>query len=650
MNHMPLLALRAASSLAHTSNDTHDRPRIRANRQEVDDRFPVLGFTVDTRGLPWYEVILASSPAHFDPARAHERDASFYSSRADSGLISAESTLYTVPSAVLKRFASGRSIYYTLVAYADRQLGGAQPSHTLAELAHDAPRVQLAAGFSGRTLAAVLGVPAHLLQRVPPSLAEEAAASNAEDDRGEGEDGYGRASEAEGEGDWDVDSYAADEYGEPPYGVESGADSHDATEDEPTEGNEGAAAQAWSADEDYDDGFGGHAGAVAAGEPPYDYDELSGASDSSWPQGSPTPSMLEDHEQPGDDSHGPAEGAAYEDYSDGYGDSATPQAFDDGQAFDGGQAFDASEAYDAAPPAAPLDVPAQRRLLEGVLAVAGPPEGYATTLADAEFNGQFGEHPARGRYHLGLAFGIGLASQDRGDLGALLRLMQQRDPSMFKQVFGPHSGELIDTTNRTGPGAAQSPDGRGARVQPVGGEDLWSPKWLARFKESARPDLFGAGKPQLFNGAQNEHVVALYLHPMLPLARLLGLDTQRALGVLFDRALQIGVQRATDWVLSAISPIQTLAQRQKVLAALGHDSLVDFQRSQPGMLADGEWGPVTHAAVLRALRALGSASPLPMPQTTAEAVAALQRRAAGEPWQARLTRVLGALGDERYAF
>lgn len=645
MNHMPLLALRAASSLAQTS---HDRPRIRANRQEVDDRFPVLGFTVDTRGLPWYEVILASSPSHFDPARAHERDASFYSSRADSGLISAESTLYTVPSAVLKRFASGRSIYYTLVAYADRELGGAQPSHTLAELAHDAPRVQLAAGFSGRTLAAVLGVPAHLLQRVPPSLAEEAAASNAEDDRGEGEDGYGRASEAEGnaEGEWDADSYAAGQDFEPPYGMEAGSErddarhgsSYDAIEEEPAEGTEGSVAQAWEADEDYDDGFGGRAEATSAGEPPYDHDELSGASESSWPQGSPTPSMLEDHEQPGDDSYGPAEGASYQEYSDGYGDPASSAA------------FDAAEAFDAAPPATPLDVPAQRRLLEGVLAVAGPPEGYATALADAEFNGQFGEHPARGRYHLGLAFGIGLASQDRGDLGALLRLMQQRDPSMFKQVFGPHSGELIDVTNRAGPGAAQSPDGRGARVQPVGGEDLWSPKWLARFKESARPDLFGAGKPQLFNGAQNEHVVALYLHPMLPLARLLGLDTQRALGVLFDRALQIGVQRATDWVLSAISPIQTLAQRQKVLAALGHDSLVDFQRSQGGMLADGEWGPVTHAALLRGLRALGNASPLPMPQTTAEALAALQRRAAGEPWQARLTRVLGALGDERYAF
>ena len=642
MNHMPMLALRNVSSLA----DTHDRPRIRANRQEVDDRFPVLGFTVDTRGLPWYEVIVASSPAHFDPARAHERDPSFYSSRADSGLISAESTLYTLPSAALKRFAAGRTIYYTLVAYADRQLGGAQPSHTLAELMHDAPRVQLASGFSGRTLASVLGVPAHLLQRVPPSPYEELAANQAEDDRGEGEDGYGRASEADDD-EWSEGASFAQEH-EPPYSLESGSgeegdgfaggysdgysDGYESSQEEPAEGTDGSVSQtsAWGGgDEGYDDGFGAASGSAEA-EAPYDYDELSSATDSAYPQGSSTPAMLEDEEQPGDEHSPQTDSAGYSDYSDGYGEAASSYAFD-------------------AAATAPFDVPAQRRLLEAVLAVAGPPEGYATTLADAEFKGQFGEHPARDRYHLGLSFGIALANQDRGDLGALLRLMQQRDAAMFKQVFGPQSAELIALTNRAGPGAAQSPDGRGARVQPLAGEDIWSPTWLARFKESARPDLFGAGKPQLFNGAQNEHVVALYLLPMLPLARLLGLDSQRALGVLFDRALQIGVQRAIDWVLAAISPIQTLAHRQQALAAIGYDGLVDFQRSQPGLLADGVWGPITHAALLRALRGLGSAAPLPLPQGTADALAALQRRAAGEPWQARLARVHGALSDERYA-
>ena len=109
------------------------------------------------------------------------------------------------------------------------------------------------------------------------------------------------------------------------------------------------------------------------------------------------------------------------------------------------------------------------------------------------------------------------------------------------------------------------------------------------------------------------------------------------------------MQRAIDWVLAAISPIQTLAHRQQALAAIGYDGLVDFQRSQPGLLADGVWGPITHAALLRALRGLGSAAPLPLPQGTADALAALQRRAAGEPWQARLARVHGALSDERYA-
>jgi len=631
MNHMPMLALRAQSYQAETT----DRPRIRANRQEVDDRFPVLGFTVDTRGLPWYEVILASQPAHFDPARAHERDTTFYSSRSDSGLISAETTVYTVPSAVLKRFAPGRSIYYTLVAYADRQLSGAAPSHTLAELLHDAPRVQLAAGFSGRTLAAVLGVPSHLLQRVQPSLSETSAAQDAEDDRGEGEDGYGRASEAYAAANpWDEDPTLAYQ-AESPYGdaqedgaaygySQSGSDS----QEEPAEGTDGAVVHgaAWGGDDvDYDDGFGGsepRSLSASAAEPPYDYDELSAAAESSYPSGASAPATLQDDEDVSDDGN-----ATSSAYADGYEDFASGYAAD----------------------AVPLDVPAQRRLIEAVLSVAGPPDGYATTLADAEFNGQLGEHPARGCYHLGLAFGIGLACQDRGDLGALLRLMQQRDAAMFQQVFGPQAGALLEVTNRSGPGAAESADGRGPRVQPVGGEDLWSPGWLARFKESARADLFGAGKPQLFNGAQNELVVAQFLTPMVPLARLLGLNTQRGLGVLFDRALQMGAKRAVDWVLAAISPVQTLAQRQQALSALGHANLQAFQRSQPGLLVDGVWGPMTHAALLGALRALGPASPLPMPQGSADALAALQRRAAAEPWQARTARVLAALDDTRYA-
>ena len=629
MNHMPMLALRASP----LQSEVGDRPRIRANRQEVDDRFPVLGFTVDTRGLPWYEVILASQPSQFDPAHAHERDASFYSSRSDSGLISAETTVYTVPAAVLKRFAATRSIYYTLVAYADQQLGGAAPSHTLAELLHDAPCVQLAAGFSGRTLASVLGVPSHLLQLVPSRPSEAASARDVEDDRGEGEDGYGRASEARAaSAPWDEDPTLA-QPAEAPYddGRDSIDDSYgaagDGAEDEPAEGTDSEVSRtaSWSSD-DYDDGFG-----APATESSYGEDDFSVASESSYPSGSTVPSMLEDQEHEDDPNVGDGDAQASSmAYADGYEDQSQSLAYADA-------------------PGAPLDVPAQRRVVEAVLSVAGPPDGYATTLADAEFNGQFGEHPARGRHHLGLSFGVGLFNQDRGDLGALLRLMQQRDGAMFQQVFGPQAAALLEVTGRSGAGAAESPDGRGSRVQPVGGEDLWSPAWLSRFRAAARADLFGAGKPQLFNGAQNEQLVVLHLQPMLPLARCLGLNTQRGLGVLFDRALQMGARRAADWVLATVSPIQTLAQRQQALAAVHHTSVQGFQRDHPGLPTDGEWGAATHAALLSALRALGSASPLPLPHGAADVLSALQRRASGEPWQTRLQRVQAALDDTAYA-
>src|SRR6478672_1950035 len=98
------------------------RPRATANRNLLVRRFPSLGFTVSTGGLPYWEVLLFSDRALIDPANASKRTPSnFYSSRQDGGLRSASGVggeVYLVPSTVLRGFAAAvpkpSAIYYTV--------------------------------------------------------------------------------------------------------------------------------------------------------------------------------------------------------------------------------------------------------------------------------------------------------------------------------------------------------------------------------------------------------------------------------------------------------------------------------------------------------------------------------------------------------
>src|SRR5690349_12642062 len=62
-------------------------PRIVANRTVLMRRFPSLGFTISTGGLPYWEVLLFTQPSLVTAANAGLRTpATFYSSRQDGGL------------------------------------------------------------------------------------------------------------------------------------------------------------------------------------------------------------------------------------------------------------------------------------------------------------------------------------------------------------------------------------------------------------------------------------------------------------------------------------------------------------------------------------------------------------------------------------
>jgi hypothetical protein len=608
--------------------------RITPNRRQIDRRFPVLGFTVDAGGLPWFEVLLTTDRTLFDPANAGRRSpANFYASRQDSGLIQAEplGAVYVAPMAVVHAFAGAAEICYTAIAYRGRDGGGPAFAMPPQHLPGQAPSVSVSPDLRQTGAAAsVLSVPLARLSRLREdgslpalSLAEEPPA-------------------AEEPGGWGPESISAGSGDEEEY--DDGFESSESSADEAAGLAMMDAAQG-DAGQDEEEGYG-------------DGDALwsSDAQESTFPAGAQAPPMLEDEDEPAhaaqeaysgsygddgdyDDGFGAAEeepaGGSYDEAA--YGEGEEP---DESESLAAGdeelppyEALEAAAAFEAVAPTAgtaaaqPLTIPEKRRILEQIAPFESGPAGYAAINADGEFEGRFGNnHPAHQRWHVGLSYGVIQFTQDSGSLGRLLQMMQGRDAAEFARIFGPQADELVRVANAAGPSSADSPGGRSARVQPVGGADLWREPWLARFRQAA------AHVP--FQAAQNELAATLYLEPMLRFAAWLGLDTDRALAMVVDRSVQMGVGGARRWIIEAVGPVQSPAQRQQALSALGHPDLLSFQRATQGLTGDGDWGPLTHAALAAALRQLGSRSPVPVPARD-QMMDAMVRRATGTPWEKR---------------
>jgi hypothetical protein len=286
----------------------------------------------------------------------------------------------------------------------------------------------------------------------------------------------------------------------------------------------------------------------------------------------------------------------------------------------------------------PFDIEACKALLARIMPFESGDEGFARVGPDGEFAGRYGTaHPAYQRYHLGLTFGGFPFVQEHGSLGQLLALMRERDRAGFERIFGAEAEALLATTTTSeGPRAWQAADGLSPRLRPVGGAPLWQEPWLGRFRAA------GAHPP--FQGAQNEMAARLYVQPVLPLAAQLGLDSEQALTLLVDRAVQMGPEAALAWVLEAVSPLQTPAQRQQALARLGHADLRAFQAAQR-LQGSGAWDVATHGALIAALRGRPD-TPVPMP-TREQMVDALLRHAEGAPWSERMKRLRAAAAADR---
>lgn len=364
----------------------------------------------------------------------------------------------------------------------------------------------------------------------------------------------------------------------------------------------------------YDDMFG------ALPQPSLGYSESLGRT---YPLDAPEPAPLPDSGDGMDDD-------AYEDYddigepvalSDSYGDEADEWR-------ENLPPFRALDDEGAEP--RPLTVDDMLKIVDRVAGAESGADRYAAINADTEFHNP--SHDAYGKYHIGLSYGIIQFTQDSGTLGQLLAMMRDRDPDTFRATFGPSADDLVRVCSLPGPPSKDAQGGRSARVQPVDGADLWEEPWVTRFRQ--------AGAVTAFQAAQNQLAATLYIEPMRRFAAWLGLCTDRAFTMIIDRAVQMGVGGARRWVIGAVGPIQSPAQRTQALSALGYTDLRAFQSATDGLAADGQWGPETHAAMVSALRALGS-SPIPIP-TRDQMLDAMVRAATGTSFERRVTDLRNA--------
>jgi len=604
------------------------RPSITATRKLLTKRFGSLGFTISSSGLPYWEVLLFTDRSLIDPQNAGRRSAStFYSSRQDGGLrkaaASGDDDVFLVPSAVLRGFAAAvpkpTAIYYTVAAYTDPS-GSTPVFPVLPELlAHNAPSVQVSPDFTPDAVDSVLGISASRLRVVGQALdapAPAAAQAPVAPVAPVAAAPAPKAAPAPAPAPVDPMQDAA--------GGEDGYSFYASHPDQIDPGDQTPAPLVASAqpqparydDETYDDGFGAY-------DDGWGHEEgWAEAQSASFPAGYDEPAPLLDA-----DELERVEPVGYRSLDDPDG-TAAP-----------------------APPApAPAPAPAlaltidDKRAIIAQIAGDGGLDRYTALNADGEYKGRFGPNdPAYHHHHIGLSFGVVQFTQESGDLGRLLVLMKQRDEVAFARIFGEHADELIAVTTAAGPPSSESPDGRSARTQPVAGADVWEERWLGRFR--------AAGAEPAFQAAQNELASALFIDPMVRFAGDLGLDTDRALAIAVSCAALLGTSRAKQWLAAAVGPIQTTAVRQQALAAVGAADLEAFQRAHD-LSPDNLFGPDTHAALVSALRALGSAAPIQLP-TVEQMLDALVRRADadGTYWAASVRRLRTATGftDKPYA-
>ncbi len=126
--------------------------QLQPNRLVVNDRFPMLGFTIRTDGTPQQaEITIATNPSLFDdPAR---RTSSNFFSSSEFGPLSVPKgeTVYIVPLEILARFAGSQRLYFGLATAPTNNGANDAALQIQIKPTDDSPYVSIS-GLSGRGL------------------------------------------------------------------------------------------------------------------------------------------------------------------------------------------------------------------------------------------------------------------------------------------------------------------------------------------------------------------------------------------------------------------------------------------------------------------------------------------------------------------
>jgi hypothetical protein len=635
----------------------------------VSDRFPVASFVVQVPPERLFEIACATDPSLFHAEQRHRRTQNnFFTTRA-KGLLRAPGgqATYLLPPEQLRRFAGMRRLYYAVGSYTGPR--GENPSFTTPlEAPQATPSIQISPDFTGKSLdrSRLRGRAAEADARygaAPPTLTwgGDLAARNQVNQQA-----YGAVAAYNDGHSPELWAQRPEPRGQEAFG---GQTARDGAIDEPLgyedapgmarQGRSGDSVQfgssSASASSSYDgsvrretrfesslhhESYGGATGARAAtstqsrsapaprkapspqpraafgrvgagrgGEPPGFEDAPALArsghalSRTRYGEGTPMPDMPAAPPVP---TPPPLLQAV----------PGRDDSYDEDEPEEAELPADLPDAGVSAPSGVPLTIPEKFKIVLVVANAESGAELYSAINPDGEYNDP--RHPAYQRYHIGLSWGIIQFTQRGGALGSVLQACQERDADRFRAVFGDATDELLSVVT------APTED---ARVQPVAGSFLWQEPWLARFRE--------AGAVPAFQAAQNQVAIEGYFDPNVQFASWLGLKTDRALAMLYDRCVNMGNGAGRSFVAQAVGPIRTQRQRNAALAALGKSDLRSFQQSVPGLTDDGVWGPLSHAALCGALSRLGPSSPVALPSLS-EMLDRMLEAAKGRRFEARL--------------
>ena len=607
-------------------------------RTMVSDRFPVASFVVQVPPQRYFEVACATDPQLFLAEHSSRRTPRNFATSRAGGLLRAPAgqATYLVPPDQLCRFAGATRLYYALGSYGGAR--GEDPQFTIVpDRAESVPCIQIAPDFTGRALdRGRLGNRAPAEQRygavdtqalswggdhvarsepAPARLGNAAAAPVPYDDGLDASlwkesppaPGFlaskraAPTADAESEGDGESYSAAARYAGDEPDGYE---DARDFLRDRPVQARPAAASYGGAELDGYEDApdiarrLGRPVQTARYGRP--------AAQARSWAAEDTSGAVTYD-----DGEQAPETSQHFADFSVDF----TPQEeLSEAQS----SILQVGDVEDAI---IPFDVGERLAIIHHVAAFESGAAGFWAINADTEFNNAKLKRFYQKR-HVGLSWGFIQFAQAFGSLGKVLMACHDRDPAGFEATFGQNWRELLDTTTHRDElkriEGVIPPGGTAAKV-------LWDKAWTDVFR--------AAGKLRPFQEAQRQVADQIYYEPYVELLRWLGFSSARSQAVFFDRSVHMGGGAAVKWILDVVGPVKGKKALKACLDYLGHADVLAFQNAfrdylgdgfKHELVADGAWGPKTHAALVFALRDKAKTSGSPPPVAILDRDAMLQ--------------------------